>query len=108
MSSAQLAFGGVFRQLTELGVVEVITEPLDMRIERRLRGFWENTSGPRCGHHSVQTWPHFDCVRYRDCEFQTGPHVRHTVPREASHLRQGASRVHHNLLECQIPTTDTV
>jgi hypothetical protein len=29
MSSAQPAFGGMFRQLIELGVVEVNTEPLD-------------------------------------------------------------------------------
>jgi hypothetical protein len=46
MSSAQPAFGGMFRQLIELGVVEVGTEPLDARIERRLKEFWENTS---CG-----------------------------------------------------------
>jgi hypothetical protein len=46
MSSAQPAFGGMFRQLIELGVVEVGTEPLDARIERRLKDFWENTS---CG-----------------------------------------------------------
>jgi len=29
MSSAQSAFGGMFRQLIELGVVEIDTEPLD-------------------------------------------------------------------------------
>ena len=29
MSSAQPAFGGMFRQLIELGVVEINTEPLD-------------------------------------------------------------------------------
>jgi len=44
MSSAQPAFGGMFRQLIELGVVEANTEPLDARIERRLKQFWENGS----------------------------------------------------------------
>jgi len=35
------------------GVVEIDTEPLDARIERRLKDFWEKTSCPRCGHQSV-------------------------------------------------------
>jgi len=52
MSSAQPAFGAMFRELIELGVVEIDTEPLDARIERRLKEFWENTSCPRCGHNS--------------------------------------------------------
>jgi hypothetical protein len=29
MSSTQPAFGGMFRQLIELGVIEINTEPLD-------------------------------------------------------------------------------
>jgi len=31
----------MFRQLMELGVVEVNTEPLDARIKRRFKEFWE-------------------------------------------------------------------
>jgi hypothetical protein len=31
MPSAQPAFGGMFRQLIELGVIEINTEPLDGR-----------------------------------------------------------------------------
>ena len=50
MSPAQPAFGGMFRQLIELGVIEINTELLDARIEWRLKEFWENTSCPRCGH----------------------------------------------------------
>ncbi|MDB2272856.1 IS1595 family transposase, partial [Halorubrum ezzemoulense] len=56
MSSTESAFGGMFRQLIELGVIEINTEPLDARIERRLKRFWENTSCPRCGHQSIMTW----------------------------------------------------
>ena len=70
MSSAQPAFGAMFRELIELGVVEIDTEPLDARIERRLKEFWENTSCPRCGHNAVQTWPHLDRVWCRDCNFK--------------------------------------
>jgi hypothetical protein len=40
MSSPEPGFGGMFRQLIELGVVEINTEPLDARIERRLKEFW--------------------------------------------------------------------
>jgi hypothetical protein len=32
MSSTQPAFGGMFRQLIELGVIEINTEPLDTGI----------------------------------------------------------------------------
>jgi len=44
MSSTESAFGGMFRQLTELEVVEIHTEPLNAHIERRLKRFWEDTS----------------------------------------------------------------
>ncbi len=38
------------------------TEPLDDRIERRLKRFWKNTSCPRCGHQSTMTWEKHDRV----------------------------------------------
>jgi hypothetical protein len=40
MSSAQPASGAMFRELIELGVVKINTEPLDDRIERRFKEFW--------------------------------------------------------------------
>jgi hypothetical protein len=43
----------MFRQLIKLGVAEVNTEPLDARIERRLKKFWENTLCSRCGYQSI-------------------------------------------------------
>jgi hypothetical protein len=46
MSSAQPAFGAMFREQIELGVVEINTKPLDARIEWRLKKVWENTSCP--------------------------------------------------------------
>jgi len=46
----------MFRQLIELDVIEIDTEPLNARIERRLKGFWENRSCPRCGHQSIVIW----------------------------------------------------
>ncbi|PGF14343.1 IS1595 family transposase [Natrinema sp. CBA1119] len=87
MSSAQPAFGAMFRELIELGVVEIDTEPLDARIERRLKEFWENTSCPRCGHTSVQTWPHLDRVWCRDCNFK--PVYTYGTPFHEKHLTCG-------------------
>jgi transposase-like protein len=85
MSSAQPAFGTMFRELIELGVVKIDTKPLDAGIERRLKEFWENTSCPRCGHNAVQTWPHLDRVWCRDCNF------KHTygTPFHENHLTAG-------------------
>ena len=57
MASTQPAFGGMFRQLIELGVIEINTEPLDEAIERRLKQFWENTFCPRCGHQRMLISP---------------------------------------------------
>jgi len=36
MASTQPAFGGIFRQLIELGVIEINTEPLDERSHAQL------------------------------------------------------------------------
>jgi len=77
----------MFRELIELGVVEIDTEPLDARIERRLKDFWENTSCPRCGHTAVQTWPHLDRVWCRDCNFK--PVYTYGTPFHEKHLSCG-------------------
>ncbi|MDB2293979.1 IS1595 family transposase, partial [Halorubrum ezzemoulense] len=87
MSSTESAFGGMFRQLIELGVIEINTEPLDARIERRLKRFWENTSCPRCGHQSIMTWEKHDRVRCRNCEFK--PVYTHGTPFHEKHLSCG-------------------
>ena len=87
MSSTESAFGGMFRQLIELGVIEINTEPLDARIERRLKRFWENTSCPRCGHQSIMTWEKHDRVRCRNCEFK--PVYTHGTPFHEKHLTAG-------------------
>jgi transposase-like protein len=87
MVSAQPAFGGMFRQLIELGVVEVNTEPLDARIERRLKEFWENTSCPRCGHQSIVTWESIDRIWCRDCNFK--PVFTYGTPFHEKHLTAG-------------------
>jgi len=87
MSSAQPAFGGMFRELIELGVVEIDTEPLDARIERRLKEFWENTSCPRCGHQSMITWEELDRVRCRNCNFK--PVYTYETPFHEKHLSCG-------------------
>ncbi|RLM53499.1 IS1595 family transposase [Halobellus sp. Atlit-31R] len=87
MASAQPVFGAMFRELIELGVVEIDTEPLDARIERRLKDFWENTSCPRCGHTAVQTWPRLDRVWCRDCNFK--PVYTYGTPFHEKHLTCG-------------------
>ena len=87
MASAQSAFGGMFRQLIELGVIEINTEPLDARIERRLKKFWENTSCPRCGHQSIVTWKELDRIWCRDCNFK--PIYTYGTPFHEKHLAAG-------------------
>jgi len=87
MASAQPAFGGMFRQLIELGVIEINTEPLDEAIERRLKQFWENTSCPRCGHHRMMTSEARDRVRCRDCNFK--PVYTYGTPFHEKHLSCG-------------------
>ncbi len=87
MSSAQPAFGGMFRQLIELGVVKISTEPLDARIERRLKEFWENTSCPRCGQQSIVTWEELDRIWCRDCNFK--PVFIYGTPFHEKHLTAG-------------------
>ena len=87
MSSTQPAFGGMFRQLIELGVIEINTEPLDARIERRLKEFWENTSCPRCGHQRLITSEKRDRVRCRDCNFK--PVYTYGTPFHEKHLSCG-------------------
>ncbi len=87
MSSAQPAFGAMFREQIELGVVEINTEPLDARIEWRLKEVWENTSCPRCGHNAVQTWLHLDRVWGRDCNFK--PAYTYGTPFHEKHLPAG-------------------
>ena len=62
MSSTEPAFGRLFQQLIELDVIKIDTEPLDARIERRLKEFWENTPCPRCGHCSIVTWENTDRI----------------------------------------------
>jgi len=87
MSSAQPAFGGMFRQLIELGVVKIDTEPLDARIERRIKEFWRNTSCPRCGHQSIVTWEELDRIWCRDCNFK--PVFTYGTPFHEKHLSCG-------------------
>jgi hypothetical protein len=60
----------MFRELIELGVVEIDTEPLDDRIERRPKEFWKNTSCPRCGHQSIVIWENIDRIWCRDYNFK--------------------------------------
>jgi len=87
MAAAQPAFGGMFRQLIELGVVGVNTEPLDAGIERRLKEFWVNTSCLRCGHQSIFTWDEIDRIWYRDCNFK--PFFTYGTPFHEKHLSCG-------------------
>jgi transposase-like protein len=74
----------MFRELIELGVVEINTEPLDGRVERRLKEFWENTSCPRCGHQSIVTWENTDRIWCRDCNFK--PVFTYGTPFHEKHL----------------------
>jgi ribosomal protein S27AE len=79
MASAQPAFGAMFRELIDLGVVEIATESLDVDIKRRLKEFWEKTSCPRCGHQSIVTWEEIDRLWCRDCNCKPG-FIRETPP----------------------------
>ena len=87
MSSGQSAFGRMFRQLIELGVVEINPKPLDAMIERRLKEFWKNTSCPCCSHQSIQTWENIDRVWCRNCDFK--PVYTYGTPFHEKHLSCG-------------------
>lgn len=87
MSSTQPAFGRLLRQLVDVGVFIIETEPLDARIERRLKQFWEHTTCPRCGHPSIHTWESSDRVICRNCDFK--PVYTYGTPFHEKHLLAG-------------------
>jgi hypothetical protein len=62
MPSTESAFGRLFQQLIELDVIKIDTEPLDARIERRLKEFWKSSPCPRCGHCSITMWENTDRI----------------------------------------------
>ena len=69
MPSSDPAFGRMLRQLVDLGVLKIETEPLDGRIERRLKQFWESRTCPQCGNPTIRTWESTDRVHCRSCQF---------------------------------------
>ena len=71
MPSSDPAFGRMLRQLVDLGVITINTEPLDAAIERRLKQFWESTTCPRCGNPSLYTWESSDRVCCHNCPFKS-------------------------------------
>jgi transposase-like protein len=77
----------MLRQLVERGVFELQTEPLDVRIERRLKEFWEQTTCPRCNHPSIHTWESSDRIICRNCEFK--PVYTYGTPFHEKHLSCG-------------------
>jgi transposase-like protein len=87
MSLSQPAFGRMLRQLVNLGVIRLETEPLDARIERRLKELWEHSTCLRCGHPSIHTWESSDRVVCRNCDFK--PVYTHGTPFHEEHLACG-------------------
>ena len=87
MSSTESAFDRLFQQLIELDVIKIDTEPLDARIERRLKKFWESSPCPRCGNQHIVTWENTDRIWYRDCNFK--PAYTYGTPFHEKHLTCG-------------------
>jgi transposase-like protein len=77
----------MFRQLVDLGVINVDPKPLDARIERRLKNFWEQTACPRCDRPSIRTWPSSDRIICRNCGFK--PRYTYGTPFHEKHLSCG-------------------
>jgi transposase-like protein len=77
----------MLRQLVDLGVIKLETEPLDARIERRLKDFWEQTTCPSCDHPSIHTWDSSDRVICRSCGFK--PVYTYGTPFHEKHLSCG-------------------
>jgi transposase-like protein len=77
----------MLRQLVDIGVFDLNIEPLDARIERRLKRFWENTTCPRCGNPSIRTWESSDRVCCRHCDFK--PVYTYGTPFHEKHLSAG-------------------
>jgi ribosomal protein S27AE len=71
MPSVEPAFGGMFRQLIELGVVGIDTEPLDDGVERRLKTIWEDRSCPDCGADSLHALNGSDRIWCGRCNWKT-------------------------------------
>src|SRR6056297_333221 len=87
MSQSQPAFGRMLRQLVDLGVIKLETEPLDARIERRLKKFWEQTPCPSCDQPNIHTWESSDRVICRSCGFK--PRYTYGTPFHEKHLTAG-------------------
>ena len=87
MPSSDPAFGRMLRQLVDLGVITINTEPLDAAIERRLKQFWESTTCPRCGNPSIYTWESSDRICCRNCPFK--PVYTYGTPFHEKHLSCG-------------------
>jgi len=77
----------MLRQLVDLGVIKLETEPLDARIERRLKKFWEQTPCPSCDQPSIHTWESSDRVICRSCGFK--PRYTYGTPFHEKHLSCG-------------------
>jgi len=87
MPSSDPAFGRMLRQLVDLGVLKLETEPLDAVIERRLKQFWGSRTCPRCGNPTVRSWESTDRVHCRSCQFK--PVYTYGTPFHEKHLSCG-------------------
>jgi transposase-like protein len=77
----------MLRQLVDIGVFDLNTEPLDEAIERRLKHFWGHTTCPRCGNPSIRTWESSDRVCCRNYDFK--PVYTYGTPFHEKHLSAG-------------------
>ena len=87
MSLSQSTFGRMLRQLVDIGVFDLNLEPLDARIERRLKQFWEHTTCPHCGYPSIRTWESSERIICRNCDFK--PVYTYGTPFHEKHLSCG-------------------
>ncbi|WP_121743575.1 IS1595 family transposase [Natronorubrum halophilum] len=87
MSSTIPTFGRMLRQLVDLEVLALRTEPLDVRIERRLKQFWADAICPHCDHQSIRVWDDLDRIWCRNCDFR--PVYTYGTPFHEKHLSCG-------------------
>jgi len=82
----------MLRQLVDIGVFDLNTEPLDEAIERRLKHFWGHTTCPRCGNPSIRTWESSDRVCCRNYDLSRYTPTEHRFTRSTSPAERCFSR----------------
>ena len=71
MSNERAALGGMLKQLSDLGVIEFCSEPLDTIVERRLKTIWTTQTCPHCDADALHALDGSDRIWCGRCDWKT-------------------------------------